>query len=348
MHKFLALIFVSFLFACKPGGDDTVYRLVQGETMGTYYRVTYEGAKNHQYNLDSLLVAINDELSTYIPESAISRFNRMATSDSLVLTYADQDSIDWHFHRNMEKAKEVYENSEGAFNPCVMPLVNYWGFGYTEKRPVTSVDSVKVDSLMKLVRFNDIVWGRNADSFFMKKVKKGIELDLSAIAKGYAVDRLAEWLEDQGCGNYLVDIGGEARGKGVNARGIIWTTGINTPKEGASEKDIMAVLELSNVAVATSGNYRNFYEVDGQKFSHTINPWTGFPERSQLLSVSVIADDCTTADAYATACMVKGLSDAKEMVEEIEGVEAYFIFSDDTGNLQAAQSTGFSQYLKSN
>lgn len=345
--RYIFILVLAFLASCVAREPVEPYRVAEGQTMGTYYRVSYRSDAAWKPRFDSMLVVINDELSTYIPTSAISRFNRMPASDSLVISYPNGgDPNARHFFRNMEAAGRIFEVSSGAFNPCVMPLVNYWGFGYSEKRPVTSVDSGRVDSLLALIDFTGVSWKVRGDEFILKKSIDHAELDLSAIAKGYAVDYLAEWIEAQGCRHYLVDIGGEARARGMNQRGVLWTTGINTPREDAGLQDIVAVLELDSAAVATSGNYRNFYEVNGRKYSHTISPYTGYPERSELLSVSVIASDCMTADALATACMVKGLEGARAMVESIEGVEAYFIFSDETGNLQSAQSTGFSQYLK--
>lgn len=343
---FFALL-STFLVYCAPPQVEETYRVAEGETMGTYYRISYRGDGAWKPHFDSILIAINEELSTYIPASAISSFNRMTAADSLVISYPENGERGArHFYRNMEAAQRIFEVSNGAFNPCVMPLVNYWGFGYSEKRPVTSVDSSRVDSLLALIDFAGVSWKMRGNDFILRKSIDHAELDLSAIAKGYAVDFLAEWIESRGCRHYLVDIGGEARTRGVNARGVPWTTGINTPKEDAGLRDIVAVLELDSAAVATSGNYRNFYEVDGRKYSHTISPFTGYPERSDLLSVSVIAGDCMTADALATACMVKGLDGARAMIEGLDGVEAYFIFSGETGNLQSVQSDGFSKYLK--
>lgn len=347
MRQLLILSVMVLLVSCVETADQVVYRKYRGETMGTYYQVSTPCDFGGKAVLDSALVALNMELSTYIPESLISRFNRSGTGDTLVVSYpAGGDRHHWHMLRNLDASQLVYEQSTGAFNPCVMPLVNYWGFGYTEKKPVEEVDSSLVDSLVGLTDFGQLSWWHSDSLFFMKKMREGLALDLSAIAKGYGVDYLAEMLEARGCSGYLVDIGGEARAKGRNGKGKIWTTGVNRPREGAEFEDIVAVLELEDASVATSGNYRNFYEVNGRKYSHTINPATGYPERSTLLSVTVVAEECAIADAWATAFMVMGKDRAQRAVEELTGVEAYFIFSDDTGNLQESRSSGFSKYLK--
>jgi FAD:protein FMN transferase len=348
MRHFFLYCFLIGLVACVSRENPQPYQISQGETMGTYYRVTYRGTDTFDRQLDSLLIAANEELSTYIPQSVISRFNRLSAGDTLVIDYGEGVDVEVrHLYANLDASTFIHTLTDGAFNPCVMPLVNYWGFGYTGREPVTQVDSVRVDSLLGLVDLSSVKYWNEGRFFFMTKEKPGVELDMSAIAKGYAVDLLAEWLEDNGVGDYLVDIGGEARGLGVNAKGRVWSTGVNTPEEDAALDALFAVIELPDKAVATSGNYRNFYEVDGQKFSHTINPKTGFPERNRLLSVSIVAGDCMTADALATACMVKGMPEALHFIEEQDSVEGYFIFSDDTGNLTPEYSSGFSTYLKS-
>jgi len=182
------------------------------------------------------------------------------------------------------------------------------------------------------------------DDIIISKKRNGTELDFSAIAKGYAVDVLAEKLESMGIQNFLIDIGGEMVARGVNKKSNIWTVGINRPMENALTNEADIFVKLENVALASSGNYRNFYEVDGKKYSHTINPKTGYPERSNLLGVSVITDQCMHADAIATTCLVKGLAAAKEFIEEIPNAEACFIYNKN-GQLATDYSSKFSQYI---
>jgi thiamine biosynthesis lipoprotein len=320
------------------------YLTQEGKTMGTYYRVTYSDAeeRNFQDAIDSLLEVINLEVSTYIETSTISRFNQ--SDQPFDLSYnpgvtTEGDYKNPHFLANYQAAKDIYQKTEGYFDPTVMPLVNYWGFGYSEKKKITTVDSVKVDSLIQLVGFNKVHLRNNTIS----KSQAGVQLDFSALAKGYGVDMVAELLESQSVENYLVDIGGEVKAQGVNAKGSIWRIGINVPREGASMSAIQTAILLQNRALATSGNYRNFYEVDGVKYSHTISPATGYPERNTLLSASVFAKDCTTADAYATAFMVMGMDKAMEMASAIDGVEAYFIYSTSTGEMDVKYTEGLDQ-----
>ena len=339
--RYFFLIAVSGLFFtdCRQEQPADDYTVLEGQTMGTYYRITYQDEKDRDFQsaLDSLFVRINLQVSTYIDSSVISRFNQSA--DGLDLGPADAEAND-HFLVNLVLAREVYERSGGAFDPTVMPLVNYWGFGYTGKDPIRSVDSLKVDSLLEFVGFDKVELISRDNRLFLKKQSPGTQLDFSACAKGYAVDEAGRFLEKHGISNYLVDIGGEARGRGQNPKGAPWNIGINKPVEGAPMNEIETAAPLKDLSVATSGNYRNFYEVDGRKFSHTINPITGFPERTTLLSSSVFYFYCITADAYATAFMVLGLERAMALAEELPDIEAFFIYAKPDGALGEAYTSG--------
>lgn len=344
--RLLSILLVTVcLTACKDGKNTppnatSQLQRIQGETMGTYYRVTYIGNEKEalKASIDSLLVALNDEVSTYIPSSTISRFNYgdLATMDKASLQAAP------HFLANLERAQEIAAITGGYFNITIMPMVNYWGFGYTSKKPISAVDSLKVDSLMQFVGSDKYTFEQTAGQLQLSKSTPGTQIDFSAIAKGYGVDLIGEYLLDQGIKNYLVDIGGESVAHGdKGSPDLPWRVGINTPREDAALNEIEIAVPLVNKAIATSGNYRNFYEVDGQKYSHTINPFTGYPERSNLLSASIIADDCTTADAYATACMVMGLEKAFKLIDSLPDIAGYFIYSDEKGNLQSRATSGF-------
>lgn len=344
-YLFIPLVLTSILLGCtsEPSGNPTeTLQVVQGETMGTYYRVTYIGPDGvvQQSQLDSLLVALNMEVSTYIPEALISRFNH----GDLHAIDAETMQAAPHFLANLELALSIAERTQAYFNPTIMPLVNYWGFGYTPKKPVTAVDSAKVDSLMAFVGLDKIdydskIWSPSAIQ--LDKSSPGTQIDFSAVAKGYGVDLICEFLSDNGIDKYLVDIGGEVRAQGSKNEGTPWRIGIAVPREGAAPTDMQTAVPLQNAAIATSGNYRNYYEANGQKFSHTINPFTGYPERSNLLSASVLAADCATADGLATAAMVAGLDRAYTMIDTMPEVEGYFIFSDEQGNLQVKMTSGF-------
>jgi FAD:protein FMN transferase len=324
----------SLLVSCaSESGQQTAlpYLTLEGQTMGTYYRVTYGDAQQRDFqgSIDSLLQAINLEVSTYIPEATISRFNQAEVSFDLRTDPRSGEAgayANRHFLPNFLKAKEVYAQTEGYFDPTVMPLVNYWGFGYTPKKPVEQADSAKVQELLLLVGFGQVELLVQGEDTLLQKARPGVQLDFSAIAKGYGVDEVGRFLAAQGIENFLVDIGGEALSRGRSPRGDAWRIGINRPQEDAAVDEIQVAVPLDNRAIATSGNYRNFYEVDGLKYSHTINPKTGFPERNTLLSASVFAPDCMTADAFATAFMTMGLERAFALANQLPDIEAYFIY----------------------
>ena len=300
---------------------------VEGKTMGTYYRIVYIDSLQRmlQPAMDSALLALNAEVNTYDSTALISRFNRSAAGLPL-LTAAGSEAQ--HFLANLAVARRVYDLSGGYYDCTVMPLVNYWGFGYTDKKPVSRVDSLLVDSLRQLVGMPMISLETTGSAPFLRKQKAGNQLDFSSCAKGYGSDLLALLLEERGITNYLVDIGGELRARGHNPEGRDWQIGVSTPVEGAAMTDIEQIVRLRNQSMATSGNYRNYFEVNGEKYAHTINPLTGFPERSRLLSATIIAADCMTADAFATASMTMGLERAMEVVGKEEGVEGFFIYAE--------------------
>jgi thiamine biosynthesis lipoprotein len=285
--------------------------------------------------MDSILIAINDDVSTYIPSSTISRFNQSVSAFSVPVSAT-------HFIENFKYAQLVANLSTQMFDPTVGPLVNYWGFGYTGRKPVTKVDSAKVDSLLKFVGLKNIKLVEINDSILFTKKFPGVELDFGGIAQGYAIDVLAAFLDKKGVENYLVDLGGEFSAKNKNAKGAFWQVGINIPKEDAEVNDIQTIFSLVNETISTSGNYRNFHEVKGVKYSHTLNPYTGFPEKNTLLSVSVFGPKCTMADGLATACMAMGFDKAQLLLEYLPDYDGYFIFSKPDGEI----GTHFTSTLK--
>lgn len=314
--------------------------VIEGETMGTYYRIIYLDSIEHDFKkeIDSILISINDEVSTYLEQATISRFNH---SDSGIIIEPNE----LHFIRNLEASREIYTISGGMFDPTVMPLVNYWGFGYTPKKPVDHIDSAKIITLLKWVGLPAVQGVDIEKSGFLSKPFKEVELDFSAIAKGYAVDILGKWLEDKGLNHILVDIGGELRAWGNNELELPWQIGISIPDSMRGPEEIHSKIALTNRAMATSGNYRQFHEVDGMKYSHTIHPKTGFPELSNLLSATILASDCMTADALATTCMVMGLESGIPFIQSLSDVEALLIFSDPKGELQTWYSTGMDSLI---
>lgn len=320
---------IALTFSCSKEIEtiDT-YQVAEGKTMGTYYRVTYKDSLNRDFfnELDSILIEINDDVSTYIPSSTISRFNQSASTFSVPVSAT-------HFIENFKYAQKVADLSTQMFDPTVGPLINYWGFGYTGRKPVTKVDSAKVDSLLKFVGLKNIEWVEKNDSIIFKKKFPQVELDFGGIAQGYAIDVLAAFLDKKGVKNYLVDLGGEFSAKNKNAKGAFWQVGINIPKEDAEVNAIQTIFSLKNETISTSGNYRNFHEVKGVKYSHTLNPYTGFPEKNTLLSVSVFGPKCTIADGLATACMAMGFDKAQLLLEYLPDYEGYFIFSKPDGQI---------------
>lgn len=322
--------------------------------MGTTYSVQYGDSekRNFKPTIDSLLVAINNEVSVYEKEATITRFNQ--ATDTFDLGFGMREfskeltQKNRHFFKNYLKAKVIYQRTEGLFEPTILPIVNYWGFGNAGKKPVEKVDSIKIAQLMPSVGFEKIEMINEVNDDHLKLIKSapGTQLDFGGIAKGYAVDEIGRFLEKNSIKNYLVEIGGETTAKGQNAMSVTWSIGINTPKSDAAIDDIQEIVVLDNKAIATSGNYRQFYEIEGEKYSHIINPKTGYPEKSDLLSVSVIASDCMTADGYATAFFVLGKEKGLELAQQLDNIEALFIFGKKDGSMDILMTDNFGKMLR--
>ena len=338
MEKSWLFIFLLFTIGCQQTTTSTVktFQRISGQTMGTTYAITYQSNQDIKATIERILKEVNLGVNHYDPNSVISKFNQ-ATNTWQV----QADALHQHFYTNLVAAKEIHEATKGVFDPTLMPLVNYWGFGYTAKRPVTKVDAVKVDSLLRLVGFDNILIQESS----IRKSHPAMQLDFSALAKGYGVDQIGEALEAKGIDNYLVDIGGEVRAKGINKKGSPWRLGINTPNSEAAISEYLAVIELDNRSMATSGNYRNFYEVNGSKYAHTLNPTTGYPELNNLLSATVIAKDCMIADGYATAFMAMGLDSAYEIASNDYNLQAYFLYSKEDGTIGVSATEGMKEFI---
>ena len=337
-------VLLCLVIGCKESSRSVSnYNKVSGQTMGTTYMVTFNSDLSPdeiKASIDQLLVEINDEVSTYIESSIISRFNREDGSFTVV---GDRD----HFANNLDVSADLHETTGGYFDPTVMPLVNYWGFGYTPKRAVSQVDSVAIDSMMQIVGLDKLSYRKSLNSELVIKPFEG-QLDFSAIAKGYGVDQVGVLLKQKGVEDYFIEVGGEVLTHGKNSKGEKWVIGINTPSDDAALTDLIEYLSLSDRGLASSGNYRNYYEVEGHKYGHTINPKTGYPEVNELLAVSVIAQDCMTADALATACMVMGYTKAKDLIASLSEVEACFFTGSEDGSINKNYSDGFVQYITPN
>lgn len=313
-------------------GDNAAatYRNEKGLIFGTMFSITYEHDKSLRTEIDKELERFDASLSMFNDSSIISRINRNEdiTADSL-------------FTKVFRQAMRISEATNGSLDITVAPLVNAWGFGFTEN---ISPTSDKIDSLLQIVGWQKVQLTNEG-----KVIKEDprIMLDCSAIAKGYAVDVIAALLKSKGVQNYMVDIGGEVNVAGVNPSGGMWRIGINKPEDDplSRNQSLQSILEVSGVGIATSGNYRNFYYKEGMKYAHTIDPKTGYPVQHSILSSTVIAKDCMTADAYSTAFMVMGLEKAKALVESHPEIEAYFIFSDEKGEFQTYMTDGMKKYV---
>lgn len=328
---YLLLLLVAVFVVYTYRSNQTRTFVIQGTTMGTIpYQIKYIAKENLPLKptIDSLLQAFNQSLSTYIPDSEISQFNKQST-----FTFSSP-----YFYEVLKASQTVYEASDGLFDPTVSPLVDAWGFG--SGRPI-GPDSSQIDSLLHYVGFEKIEF----DSQEVRKKVDGLQLNFSAIAKGQAIDVIAEWLKGQDIADFMVEIGGEVYANGKNEDDVLWTIGIEVPNEYVAG-DVYDALPLDNKGMATSGNYRNFLTIDGQKVSHTINPKTGFPEHSRLLSATVVAQNCMLADAYATACMAMGMEKSKTLAERHEDIEIYLIYSDESGNMQSYFSSGLQPVSK--
>jgi thiamine biosynthesis lipoprotein len=243
--------------------------------------------------------------------------------------------LDLYFLATLKRGEEISRITDGAFDMTVAPLVNAWGFGFKNK---LDPEMIPVDSLLEITGYTKV---RIEDGKVIKDDPR-IMFDASAIAKGYGVDVVADFLEQQGVTNYMVEIGGEIRAKGKNDKGRIWRVGIDKPIDDPStmSREIQDVIQMENGALATSGNYRQFYIKDGKKYAHTIDPRIGYPVQHSLLSASVFAPDCMSADAYATSFMVLGLEESIVIVEKDSLLEAYFIYTDSLGNYQSYFTEG--------
>ena len=321
MNKRWHLPFLLFLIIGTiiiVGNNKPTYRTLQGKIFGTLYTVTYEHNADLQPQIVAAMQAVDNSLSPFNKHSIITHINN---NDSI--------EIDTLFAEVYHTAKEIYNESYGAFDPTVAPLVNAWGFGFKKG---TSISAATIDSLTQLIGFDRITLNNKQ----ITKADERIMLDFSAIAKGYGSDRVARVLDSCGIQNYMVEIGGEIVLKGHNKNGNPWGIGITKPTDDSLSlnQELQTVLRLTDCAIATSGNYRNFYYKDGVKYAHTIDPRTGYPVQHTLLSATVIADKCMRADALATAFMVLGADSAMAYCERHPEIEGYFIIASDSGRYE--------------
>lgn len=321
------------LFSCDRGLKWPI--TISGPAQGTTYTITYLAGdhSNFRESFDSIFRKIDQSLSTYDTNSLISKINRNDTTIE----------VDQLFLDVFNKSVEVSEKTNGLFDITVGPIINAYGFGFKKRERVTEG---LIDSLLPFVGYKKLRLSNN-------KVQKDIPqviLDFNAIAQGYTVDVLANFLESKGIKNYMIELGGELKAKGTKLNDSSWTAGIQTPDESNEEAaSLFTRVKINDRSLATSGNYQRFYVEDGKKYAHIINPFTGYPAKNNLLSATVIANDCMTADAYATSFMVMGLEKSKQFLAENKdlGLEVFFIYDED-GTWKTYQTKYFVQNVDPN
>ncbi len=309
--------------------NNAPYQSINGLVFGTVYNITYQYDGDLKNEIEAELKRFDNSLSPFNDSSVISQVNRNEeiVTDSFFQTC---------FNRSIEISKET----KGAFDITVAPLANAWGFGFKQG---AFPDSLMIDSLLQITGYDKV---KLIDGKVVKTDPR-IMLSCSAVAKGYSVDVVARLLDSKGIKNYMIDIGGEIVARGKNLRGGLWRIGINKPIDDSLSvnQEIQTILELTDVGLATSGNYRNYYYKDGKKYAHTIDPRTGYPVQHNILSSTVIAEDCMTADALATAFMVMGLEDAEAYANAHPSIDACFIYSDENGDFKMFFTEGMKKYM---
>lgn len=327
---FVALIILS-LASCDTKSDAKKISFT-GEAQGTYYAITYFDDENRDFapNIDSLLKAFDQSVSLWVDESIISRVNR---DDTTVV-------LDDIFKYNFYLSKEISALSDGYFDFTVSPLVEAWGFSFKQKQ---KLNPFRIDSLRQLVDFRkvQIVNGN------VVKEDPRMRFDFNAIAQGYSVDLIAQFLSKRGIKNYVVDVGGEIYALGNKPDDEPWRVGVEHPApDKDAERTIQLVVRLDGKGLATSGSYRKYYEEDGKRYSHFIDPKTGYPVQHNLLSVTVLAKNAAEADALATAFMVMGKEKSLSLLTSLHDVDAFFIFWGDAGEYETYATPGFAALIE--
>lgn len=325
---FLLILIIGSIFVIRQQRN-TPFQKDEGMVFGTIYHITYQSDTNYQKEIEAELQKVDNSLSPFNKTSIISCVNRN-----------EKVKVDEMFSEVFQLAEKISGDTYGAFDITVAPMVNAWGFGFKTGNPPTKQT---IDSLRAIVGFHTVSL---QDGYVIKKNPKTM-LDCSAIAKGYGTDVVARFLKKKGVQNFMVEIGGEIVVNGNSEKLQPWRIGINKPTDDSlnTSQAIQDVVSVSNIAMATSGNYRNFYYKNGKKYAHTIDPKTGYPVQHNILSATVFADDCATADAYATSFMVLGLDGAKKILEKHPELCAYLIYSDQKGSNQIWYSPSLQKKL---
>lgn len=319
MQKISLFLSILFLISCSDKEDR--YQKISGNAFGTTYNITYKDSqnKNFEKQIDSLVYLVNKSMSIYLKNSDISKINQ---GDTSII-------IDAYFKDVFLKSQRIFKETDGYFDPTVGVLVNAWGFGPTTS--IENLNAVKIDSLMQFVGFDKV---KLVEGKIVKK-HPSIYFDFNAIAKGYGIDVIGRFFESQNCSNYLIELGGEIRARGVNDLGDVWHVAIEDPNTDGT-RSISEIVGLENKSMASSGNYRKFkIDENGNKFVHTINAKTGYATESNLLAATVISDlDCADVDGYATAFMAMGFEKSKSFLENHPELTAHLIYVDANGETQ--------------
>ena len=326
MKKILSALFlVALIVGTVFILSGSKYYTNEGQIFGTTYHITYAGTNDLDKEIRAELQRVDDALSMFNKQSVLSKFNRNEK----------YDVSNARFNDVVRLSLQLSRETDGAFDITVAPLVNEWGFGFKHSE---RINASKIDSLRASVGYDKLFYEGNR----LNKRDSRVTIDCGAVAKGYGVDCVARLLSSKGCTNYMVEIGGEVVVKGKNAKGKKWTIGINKPVDDSTKtvNEVQNILHVSDCGIATSGNYRNFYYVDGRKVSHTIDPKTGQPVQHSLLSATVLTPSCAKSDALATSFMVMGLDRAKAFLAKHKDVQAYFIFADGQGKYNVWMTEG--------
>ena len=323
----IAILLMVVLASCNHPPQKTV---LQGLAQGSYYAITYydEQGRNFQHEIDSIFHAVDMSVNLWVDSSVISKVNRN-----------EEVTLDSIFIDNFRIAQEAARLSDGYFDPTISPIVAAWGFSYKNGDSITPQ---LIDSLKQLVDYRKI---RIEDGKVVKE-NPAMQLDFNAIAQGYTSDLIAQFLESRGIKNYLVDTGGEIMARDGKPNGQPWIVGIEKPAENRdSDRIVQTRITLCDKGLVTSGSTRKYVERNGKRYSHCINPKTGYPVEHQLLSATVLADNSVWADALASICMVMGIEQSLPLIESMDGVEAYYIFVNEEGALETFATEGFSQLI---
>lgn len=326
IKNILAVALIIFIFACDSMKPAKSYIHLEGNAQGTTFSIIYFDSldRNFAKQTDSLFRVIDKSVSLWDSTSIISNFNKNTPN-----TVADE-----HFTNIFKRGMEMSQITEGAFDVTVSPLVKRWGF-YLKKNE-TMPDSIEIKNLLACCGWQKV----RLENGVLIKQNPCNQVDFNAIAQGYTVDLVAQFLENKGVKNYMIEIGGEVRTLGENESGETWHIGIDKPVENTEGRPLQRIVSLDGKSLATSGSYRKFIIRDGKKYSHEIDPSTGYPIQHNLLSVSVIANNCTDADALATAFMVMGLEKAKVKAAQL-GVAALFIIQNEKQAYEEVQVGNF-------